>query len=91
VPESAMSEQPQKSTKTQLALAVAQGVPVERWAHTNGVARRTAFRWAKESPVRRAKGKGSSRRAFAGRSPMVAWTGSLPGAKCKGRKRTGQA
>jgi hypothetical protein len=53
VPESAMSEQPQKSTKTQLALAVAQGVSIEKWARKSGVPRRTAFRWAKEREVRR--------------------------------------
>jgi hypothetical protein len=52
-----MSEQPRKSsngTKTQLALAVAQGVRIAAWARTNGVPRRTAFRWAKEPDVRKA-------------------------------------
>ena len=51
--ESAMSEQPRKNTKTQLALAIAQGVSVEKWARTNGVPRRTAFLWAKEPEVRK--------------------------------------
>ncbi len=53
VPKSAMSEQPQKSTKTQLALAVARGLPVAVWARTTGVPRRAAFRWAKGECARR--------------------------------------
>jgi hypothetical protein len=54
-----MSEEPRKSrngTKTQLALAVAQGVRIASWARTNGVPRRTAFGWAKEPDVREAVG-----------------------------------
>jgi hypothetical protein len=40
-----MSEQPRKGTKAQPALAVAKGVHIADWAGTNGVPRRTAFRW----------------------------------------------
>jgi hypothetical protein len=49
-----MSEATQKSTKTQLALAIAQGLPISARARTRGVPRRTAFRWAKERDVRKA-------------------------------------
>jgi hypothetical protein len=52
VQESAMSEEPLKGTKTQLALAIAQGVPVAAWARTHGVGRRTAFEWARQPEVR---------------------------------------
>jgi hypothetical protein len=55
VPKSAISEQPQKSTKTQLALAVAHGVSIANWARTCGVPRRTAFRWAKNGSRRRSR------------------------------------
>jgi hypothetical protein len=53
VQDSAMSEQPHKKTKTQLALAIAQGVPVAKWARATGVPRRTAFAWAKDPDVRK--------------------------------------
>jgi hypothetical protein len=53
VQESAMTEEPRKNTKTQLALAIAQGVSVAKWARTNGVPRRTAFQWAKDPEVRK--------------------------------------
>jgi hypothetical protein len=49
-----MSEEPHKGAKTQLALAVAQGLRVAAWARTNGVPRRTAFRWATDGSARRA-------------------------------------
>ncbi len=39
--------------KTQLAFAIATGVPTADWAEENGVARSTAFRWAKEPEVRK--------------------------------------
>ncbi len=39
--------------KTQLAFAIAKGVPIADWAEENGVARSTAFRWAKEPEVRK--------------------------------------
>jgi hypothetical protein len=48
-----MSEEPAKGTKTQLALAIAQGVPVAAWARSSGVSRRTAFYWAKHPEVRK--------------------------------------
>jgi hypothetical protein len=48
-----MTEEPRKNTKTQLALAIAQGVSVTAWACANGVARRTAFRWARDPLVRK--------------------------------------
>jgi hypothetical protein len=47
-------EESPPSQKTQLALAIAQGTPVTKWAKKNGVNRRTAFRWAKEPRVRKA-------------------------------------
>jgi hypothetical protein len=53
VKNSAMTEEPRKNTKTQLALAIAQGVPVAAWARANGVSRRTAFNWAKNPLVRK--------------------------------------
>jgi hypothetical protein len=49
-----MSEEHRKNTKTQLALAVAQGMSVTTWARTHGVPRRTAFRWANEPQFRAA-------------------------------------
>jgi hypothetical protein len=52
VPNSAMSEEHRNNTKTQLALAVAQGMRVTTWARTYGVPRRTAFRWAKDPQFR---------------------------------------
>jgi hypothetical protein len=49
-----MSEEPRRSTKTQIALAVAQGAAVAIWARTTEVPLRTAFRRAKEPDVRKA-------------------------------------
>jgi hypothetical protein len=51
--ESAMSEEPRRSTETQIDLAVAQGAAIAIWARTMGAPRRTAFRWAKEGSARR--------------------------------------
>jgi hypothetical protein len=48
-----MPEESPKGLKTQLALALAQGAKVSGWAHTNEVARRTAYRWASDPKVRR--------------------------------------
>ena len=53
VQESAMGEQPRKKTKTQLALAIAQGVPAGKWARTRRVPRRTALQWEKDPDVRK--------------------------------------
>jgi hypothetical protein len=44
-------ELPQKK-KTQLALALAQGVSVAAWARGKRVPKRTAYRWASEPKVR---------------------------------------
>ena len=52
VPISAMGDEPRNNTKTQLALAVAQGFRVTKWTRTHGVPRRTAFRWAKDPQFR---------------------------------------
>ena len=41
------------SQRDQLATAVAQGKSIARWAQQNGVATRTAQRWAAEPDVRR--------------------------------------
>ena len=41
-----------EAPKTQLALAIAQGMPITKWAKNNNVPRRTAFRWATEPKVR---------------------------------------
>jgi hypothetical protein len=49
-----MTEEPRKNTKTQFALAIAQGISVAGWARANGVPTRTAFRWAKDPSVRKA-------------------------------------
>jgi hypothetical protein len=47
-----MSDTPETSTKTELALALARGVSVASWARTNNVPRSTAFLWAKDPEVR---------------------------------------
>src|SRR5271165_5908695 len=49
-----MSEEPIKGTKTQLAVALAQGHSVAKWARDNDVPRTTAFRWARDPEVRKA-------------------------------------
>ena len=54
----AMSEEPPQNDelpqkkKTQLAVAMAQGVSVSAWARGNDVPKRTAYRWAAEPNVR---------------------------------------
>src|SRR5262245_53494158 len=47
-----MSEEIPRSKKCQLALAIAQGQSISAWARSNGVPRRTAFRWASDPKVR---------------------------------------
>jgi len=42
-----------KDSKTQLALAIAQGESISMWARQNEVSRSTAYRWASEPSVRR--------------------------------------
>jgi hypothetical protein len=49
-----MPEELPDKMKTHLALAVAQGRSVRRWALANGVPTRTAYRWAAEPLVRAA-------------------------------------
>jgi hypothetical protein len=49
-----MSGEPRKSTKAQLALALARGISVRIWARDSEVPKRTAYRWAKEPEVRKA-------------------------------------
>ena len=49
-----MIEELPEGKKTQLAVAVAQGISVAAWARTNEVPRATAYRWAIEPEVRRA-------------------------------------
>ena len=41
------------SRKTQLALALAQGVSVAMWSRANDVPKRTAYRWAADPKVRK--------------------------------------
>jgi hypothetical protein len=48
-----MSGESRKSSKAQLALAIAQGVSVTAWARANGVSRMTGFRWARDPLVRK--------------------------------------
>jgi hypothetical protein len=45
-------EKPCRDQRTQLAMAIAQGISVVAWARTNNVPRRTAFRWARDAKVR---------------------------------------
>jgi hypothetical protein len=47
-----MSAKTLNHSKTELALAIAQGVSVTAWARANGVSRMTGFRWARDPLVR---------------------------------------
>ena len=47
-------EQQHKDGKTQLALALAQGVSAAEWARANQVPKNTAYRWARDLEVRKA-------------------------------------
>jgi hypothetical protein len=47
-----MQEELMQSKKSELALVIARGGSIDAWARKNGVARRTAFYWAKEPQVR---------------------------------------
>src|SRR5271167_4461352 len=49
-----MAGEHRKSTKAELALAVAHGISPARWARTNELTKMTAYRWAKEPKVREA-------------------------------------
>jgi len=48
-----MTEGQDKSTKSQLAIALAQGVSVTQWARAHEVPRSTVYRWASEPEVRK--------------------------------------
>ena len=49
-----MSEEPEKGSKEQLAVAIGRGIQIAGWANANGVTRTTAFRWANEPDVKKA-------------------------------------
>jgi hypothetical protein len=49
-----MAGEHRKSTKAQLALALAQGISAAKWARANDVTKMTAYRWAKDPTVRKA-------------------------------------
>jgi hypothetical protein len=49
-----MSQEHPKGTKTQLALALAQGVSAAQWARAHQVPKNTAYRWARDPKVRKA-------------------------------------
>ena len=51
-----MSEEYRKSAKTQLAIAIAQGDCIVKWAKANRVDAATAYEWADEPAVRKAVG-----------------------------------
>ena len=48
------AEKSPQGNKTQLALAIAHGISVDKWARKHNVPRTTAFRWAREQKVRAA-------------------------------------
>jgi hypothetical protein len=48
-----MSEEPVKGTKTDLAIALAQGISAGKWARANNVPENTARNWAREPVVRK--------------------------------------
>ena len=47
-----LPENSPKSQKTKLAIAIANGVKVSKWASENQVPHRTAYRWANDPKVR---------------------------------------
>jgi hypothetical protein len=49
-----MSQEHPKGTKSQLALALAQGVSAAKWARAHEVPKNTAYRWARDPKVRKA-------------------------------------
>ncbi len=49
-----MDSEHRKSTKAQLALALAQGASAAKWARNHNVPKVTAYRWAKDPSVRKA-------------------------------------
>jgi hypothetical protein len=61
-----MTKELRQKTKTQLALAIAQGRSVALWASDNQVPRSTAYRWASQPELRATV---ESRQSEAGTSP----------------------
>jgi hypothetical protein len=49
-----MSREHDQSKKSQLALALAQGLSIGGWARSNNVPMRTAYRWSREPAIRSA-------------------------------------
>jgi hypothetical protein len=49
-----MAAEHRKSTKAQLAAAIAQGISPARWARAHDVSKNTAYRWARDPKVRAA-------------------------------------
>jgi hypothetical protein len=49
-----MEAEHRRSTKAQLAFALARGISPAKWARNNGVTKMTAYRWSKEPEVRKA-------------------------------------
>jgi hypothetical protein len=49
-----MEAEHHKSTKDQLAFALARGISPAKWARKNGVTKMTAYRWSKQPEVRKA-------------------------------------
>jgi hypothetical protein len=47
-----MSEEGRQDPKSELALAIAQGISIPKWAEANSVSRSTAYRWAEEPEVK---------------------------------------
>jgi len=52
-PASALPTEIPRGNKTELAVAIARGDCIRKWAHSNGVPERTAYGWASEPEVRR--------------------------------------
>jgi len=50
---SALPTELPRGNKTELAIAIAQGNSLRKWARSNGVPERTAYRWASTPEVRR--------------------------------------
>jgi hypothetical protein len=48
-----MQEDPKIGTKSQLAISIAQGISVRKWALASNVPPATAYRWSKEPQVRK--------------------------------------
>jgi hypothetical protein len=76
VPDSTMSREQRTSLKSKLAAAMAEGKSSAEWASANGVADRTAQRWANEPEVRaevECFRRGALDQAVGRMSQRVAW------------------